>query len=305
MTIRGSSQGDYSAAVFVSGGLIDVRNSIIEGGGSEGGNQPGEWAFAVYDFLSNGLTLINNTINGGVATDTAAIWNFAGRRALIEGNRINGEGLVSVFPSRSIGVFFRDTREAILRNNLIEGGIGRQTSTGVYLQENISSYIDPVVQNNTINASGDFQSRGVQLVGSTTPTIDNNIISAGTGSNLQYCITEDSSGSDAAFLRNNLLFDCATGLIFDEVSTNVTDISVVNGLADTTASGNISVDPQFVDRDGADDELSTLVDNDWRLSGSSPPSVTAGGLDLSADFEDDFNDNLRTVNWSIGAYELD
>lgn len=303
MTIRGSSQGGHSAAVFVSGGLIDLRNCVIAGGGSDGGNQPADWAFGVYDYISNGLTLVNNTINGGVAGDTAAIFNFAGKRAQIDSNRIDGGG--STAPnSRSIGVFMYATRSGIIRNNVIEGGKA-STAAGIYVQEVGESTTDPVIRNNTVNASGAFNSRGIYLWGPTTPVIDNNIISASTGSSRQYCIDENNVDADPASLRNNVLFDCATALYRDELTTDITTISDVNNLANTDSSGNISIDPMFVDRDGADNDLTTFADNDWRLSAGTPVSVSEGGLDLSAEFELDLEGKARTVPWSIGAYERD
>ena len=84
----------------------------------------------------------------------------------------------------------------------------------------------------------------------------------------------------------------------------------MNTLSDITdgCSGNISVDPAFLDKAGGD----------WHLTASSPLSVSEGGLDLSADagFPEDSGGNkidkdavVRTGDgtdgWSIGAYEYD
>ena len=137
------------------------------------------------------------------------------------------------------------------------------------------------------------------------PTIENNIISALKGASERYCVHETDANSDPTALRNNVLFDCPTALYRDEGNTAITDIAAVNMLMDTTSSGNVSTDPMLVDRDGADDDPTTFVDNDWHLSGASPASVTGGGLDLSALFTIDADGVARSVPWSIGAYEKD
>jgi hypothetical protein len=171
----------------------------------------------------------------------------------------------------------------------------------------------PIIQNNTINASSATDSFGIHMSAGSgalvAPTIENNIISALMGASERYCVHETDANSDPTALRNNVLFDCPTALYRDEGNTAgntaITDIAAVNMLMDTTSSGNISTDPMFVDRDGADDDPTTFVDNDWHLSGASPASVTGGGLDLSAQFTSDADGVARTAPWSIGAYEVE
>ena len=302
MTIRGSDQGDYSAAVYVKGGLLELRNCIIQGGGSNGGNHPSVRSYGVFDNGGNGLTLRNDTLYGGVAPDTAAAYLFINARALIEGNRIDGGG-EDLSGSDSTGIYMYATDDNVIRNNVIDGGRGASTSAGMLIYDVLLTNTDPIVQNNTINASSSNQSRGLWLVSSVMPIIENNIVSAGAGST-QICIDEANTTSDPAALRNNVLFDCPTAL-YGDYGSPLTSIDDVNNMMDTVASGNLSTDPMFVDRDGADNDLTTFADNDWDLSGASPASVTKGGLDLSANFDVDVEGNARTVSWSIGAYERD
>ena len=302
MTIRGSDQGDYSAAIYVKGGLLELRDCIIEGGGSNGGNHPSVRSYGVLDNGGNGLTLRNDTVYGGVAPDTAAAYLSVSARALFEGNRIDGGG-ENLSGSHSTGIFMFYTDDNVVRNNVIDGGRGAVYSAGMLIYDLSTSNTDPVVQNNTINASSSNQSRGIWLASnSAKATIENNIVSAAAGST-QICIDEYYATADPVSVRNNVLFDCPTALYRDEASLNLTNIDDVNNLMDTVASGNLSTDPMFVDRDGADNDLTTFADNDWHLSGASPASVTEGGLDLSADFDVDLDGIARSVPWSIGAYE--
>jgi hypothetical protein len=82
-------------------------------------------------------------------------------------------------------------------------------------------------------------------------------------------------------------------LYLDNFTLDINDIDDVNALFGTDSSGNISVEP-FLDSA-----------QDYQLTENSPTSVTEGGLDLSSDFDTDKAGNLRTVPWSIGAYEYD
>jgi len=50
-----------------------------------------------------------------------------------------------------------------------------------------------------------------------------------------------------------------------------------------------------------------LDSTDYSLTGSSPPAITEGGVNLSASWPDatDILGQARTVPWSMGAYEYD
>ncbi len=88
---------------------------------------------------------------------------------------------------------------------------------------------------------------------------------------------------------------------------NIIDIGDVNTLTDIIngMGGNVSVDPVFVDIDGADDDITTMDDNDWHLTGSTTTDISTGGLNLSADFTTDKDGVTRTDPWSMGCYEFD
>ena len=94
--------------------------------------------------------------------------------------------------------------------------------------------------------------------------------------------------------------------------------SNLQGIVGDPGSGVIDADPLFVDEDGADNDLSTIEDNDYRLTGASP-SVDTGSsaftvqdefdVDGDGDVTEllplDFEGNTRVVGGTVdmGPYE--
>jgi hypothetical protein len=69
-------------------------------------------------------------------------------------------------------------------------------------------------------------------------------------------------------------------------------VAEIESYLGAVASGNIADDPEpFVNRE----------DRDYRLTAGSAPEHA--GLDLSAEFTTDRDGVLRSVPWSMGAYE--
>lgn len=180
----------------------------------------------------------------------------------------------------------------------IQAGIA-QADRGFGVGLSLSS--NAIIVNNTIYAKRE----GINIF-SSNPDIRNNIIhSDGT------CIVEQNDLANPVVVRNNNLFGCIN-LYRDDGTTNITDLTTsitTNEGSGTLANfDNVSVDPVFVDFDGADNDLETILDNDWHLTESTPTSVAGGGLDLSATITTDKDNALRTndgagTGWSMGAYE--
>lgn len=285
-TVRGGSGGAASYGVYNVSSAPAIRGNTLHGGGGSS-NSTG-----LYNNASS-PTVENNTINGGSGgNNSMGIFSSSGA-PLIRSNTVDGgEGGISYGILNQIS-------SATIRNNAVSGGRGRSLSQGI-----LNNGGAPVIQNNTINGGSGSFSYGI-LNGSASPTIENNLVFT-SGNGTRYCIVETTSNADPVSLRNNDLFDCPAALYGDEGFTNkLTSIDAVNALADTAAGENVSIDPAFVDKDGADEDLNTLADNDWHLSSASPASVTGGGLDLSNDFTDDKEGVTRTLPQSIGAYERD
>jgi hypothetical protein len=140
-----------------------------------------------------------------------------------------------------------------------------------------------------------------------TPIIENNILFIRGGYGYGYGVYDSGSTDNPSSIKNNdfdgLLTSGSNGLYYD-AGTPYTDIALLNSSIGG-ASGNVNVNAQFLDRAGYD----------WHLTGSTPVSVSQGGLDLSGviNFPDnpghtakiDKDDVSRTAPWSMGAYEKD
>ncbi len=121
-------------------------------------------------------------------------------------------------------------------------------------------------------------------------------------SSIGYGIYEAGASGDPATIKNNDFVNIGSGLYFDEGTTAVTLIATINAMS-TATNTNLNADPLFVNQ----------LSNDWHLTASSP--AKGSGLDLSgeADFPsnsggvkvDRSGSTIRTLPWSIGAYELD
>ena len=303
--IRGGA-GDLSFAVFLVNASPRLRDCRIEGGSGL------TFSVGVYNYSSSSPAIENNTILGGTANSSFGIYNYTGCAPLIEGNRISGGGS----GSQSLGIYNDSWSPALIRNNLIDGG------GGAYSIAIMNFDSSPVIRNNTICGGHNSASWTVAMLNQTAqPVIQNNIVftTAGAG---RYGIYEFDAAADPGALQNNNIFDCPSGLYYDYDGTAVlstaaelNDYTLTTQNAASPSAGNIAEDALLVDPDGADDDLLTIEDNDWRLSASSPAAVVSGGLNGAHStagwgYTTDLNGGLRSplddsslTGWSMGAYE--
>ncbi len=239
----------------------------------------------------------HNTIHGGTCDgDGIGIFNYEANPAIYSNIIFGGNCINS-----TKGMYNYNASTPLIYNNIIRGGNG-YWSIGI---QNYTSGSDAKIYNNVISGGNGNKARAVEMRYGAAPEIINNIIFTEGGSN-RYGIYEYTPDGDPAKVENNDIFNCPTALYYDEGDdsefdegnngVNITDIATVNGLTDTTAGANVSVDPQFTDWSG----------KDYHLTADSPASVTEGGQDLSTEgITDDMDGNERTVPWSMGAYEYD
>lgn len=306
-TLNGGSGGSLTNGVYMITASSLVQDNTIHGGNPSdfGGNSYG------FEIHSGNPTIRRNTVQAssiGISADTTT--------ALIERNTISIVGAGPTASSTGVSI---SNSTLNLVNNTISGG-GGNTSFGIVNFQSAAN-----IRNNTINGGTALYVHGIRIWNASSapgPAIQNNIVFGG-GTIESHCISELNADSDAAVLQNNDLFSCATALYMDYVdgtgcATNdkcISSIADVNVAANTTqgaagsASSNVSVDPQFADIDGADNDVNTMDDNDWHLSAGSPASVKAGGLngiDQGWSFTTDKDGVTRPASgnpWSIGAYE--
>lgn len=240
-------------------------------------------------------TIEHNTISG-----VNGIFNTQNSISTIRYNIIKGAG-----GNYNYAVYNTDLAAPVIYNNIIAGGDNSARGTyGIYNHKTAAV----IIRNNTIDGgSGHNSSYGIYLKASPGIIIENNIIFT-SGGDFRYGIYEYSN-NDPGAVRNNNFFDCHT-LYYDAGETLV-DVFSINSMDGENSSGNVALDPDFSDR----------VSGDLRPGGAAPINITAGGLNLSLFFTDDYDQASRTTGyfgkgffdptnanaggWTMGAYEVD
>jgi hypothetical protein len=305
--IRGGG-GDISFALFLVDASPQIRNCTIDGGAGL------SFSVGIYNLNAASPSIEQNTILGGNGDFSFGIYNFSDCSPLIECNRIDGAGS----GTQSLAIYNDELCPAVIRNNLIDGG-GGAYSLGIMNFES-----SPVIRNNTISGGRNSADWSVGLFNqSSQPAIQNNIIFSIDGlGNLG--VYEYDAASDPAVFQNNDIFDCPNGLYYDYdgngfllTAADLNDYSHTTQDASLLSENNLADDAMLTDADGPDDDDSSIADNDWRLSGSSPAGVASGGLNgahstVGWGFASDLTGALRSPlddssisGWSIGAYEYD
>jgi hypothetical protein len=172
-----------------------------------------------------------------------------------------------------------------IRNCVIIAEDGMGEYTGIYC----TSGSDAFIQSNTIWAGTGTFDTAICLSASHC-TIDNNIFfPSGSGCGIWECGT---NAPPTHVWHND--FWCATPYNWDGSSLSFLEMIVHFDAKGVYRMNNLdSNDPDFVDASG----------DNYHISGSSP--IAGAGCDLSAFFTVDRDGLVRTVPWSIGAYERD
>jgi hypothetical protein len=274
-----------AAGIPVSGQAIGAA-TVIEGFYLEGGTSTQDHhSFGIYLFKGASPLIRSNKIHGGHGdTYSIGIITVSSSAPTITGNLIGGGDAPTTYALKL------SETTALVANNRLSGRGGTVESYGVLVNNG-----SPVVVNNTIDAGDASTAYGVFLFSAATPKVINNIIVVA-GKDKSYGLYEATISGDAAVLDNNDLFGCATALYHNWGGSpaDIKDLTTLHALSDTSASGNVVVDPGFVSA------------SDWHLQPSSPATVRTGGIDESSlGISTDMDGKPRTVPWSMGAYEQD
>ncbi|MEM7184075.1 MAG: DUF1565 domain-containing protein [Spirochaetota bacterium] len=296
----------------------NISGSTIEGG--NGGTSSGGTSYGVYfnSSNSNSITISGSTIQGGSQGYLTYGINLqltnSSSSTTITGNTIHGNGNSSTNESRA--VVDSSTISSLFANNLVYGGNGIN-SRGIILASTSTTIAK--IYNNTIiggTRSGQTDATAILTDSSATPDIQNNIFYVNTATT-NDCIFENSTGGDPSAIKNNDFFGCSGFLYNRDESAYKTSISTMQAVDATNYTGNVTLDPSFSDVNGADNDLSTISDNNLQIQSSTGVNVRQGGLNLSSSFTTDFAGNTRTAStggspsntgaagWSMGAYEQD
>lgn len=299
----------------------DAESAVIRG--NTVNESAGRIPFGIYLDGGKDIIIDGNTLYGGDSSGTlpfAGIWVTGATSVNINNNTIDGGTSSGGTDSQTNGIYVAGGWVGI-RNNVIYGGDGAELSAGVRV------YGSVWMDNNTIDGgSGSVRSSGVSIHSPDHASLRNNILMATSGTADNYCIYDNNAAPDEVL--NNGFFNCSTAPYYEaggqctnnedfDDNNNTCPLSEMESLSDIgSVSGNVEPDPAFADADGADDDATTLADNDYHLTGSSPSNIVEGGLDLSEYLTADKDGKARTAaiahtpdnggeGWSIGAYELD
>ena len=181
-------------------------------------------------------------------------WGVA-NRVVIRRNRIHDCGRMSPITNHDHGIYLSDTTDVQILDNVIYDNSDR----GVQLYPNADHTI---VRGNIIDGNGE----GVIFSGDGGEASDNNVVENNVITNARIRHNVESWFPDAVgsgnVARNNCVYGGKMGNIGDEVGF--------------TASRNLAVDPQFVDRAG----------KDFRLRAGSPCAAVLAGADLPSTPDD-------------------
>lgn len=244
----------------------------------------------------------NDDISAGKHTSTISfaihITDDSFHNVKISHNKITGAGAGQYSLDYQTAVYLKDS-DAEVSGNEINGGSNRISSTGIKLINSNAQLF-----NNTING-GRLTDKATAVYNfNSSSSIINNTICCGINSDAVYGIINYYNSNSV--IKNNIIFLAKSyidplkvyGITNDflsipAVSYNDIWLEKDMGLNYVGKNGNINIDPVF-------EELFT----DWHLTSGSPMEVTAGGLeDTITDIDKD--GTIRTIPWSIGAYESD
>ena len=299
-TIHGGSGQNTQGIQNFRTGMVSIFDNFISGGvavnTARGINNDSSGAPA---------TIANNVVYAGSSFNTFGISSIATSLLTIERNVIHGG-------RSTAGSYALDESGTSndVRNNLIHGGEGGTVRALRFYNSGT------LIRNNTVSAGDGTLVYGLQVAaeaGSPTPVVENNLF-MNPASSSGYGIFESTADGDPISVRNNNFDGFGLETYYDhdggcgmagDADPDTCTADEVNSLGDMTVSSNTAAVPLLEDVDGPDDDLSTMEDNLWSPSASSPGALTSGGLDLSSDFTDDYTGTTRTAPWSIGAYEYD
>lgn len=252
----GSISGSNSSyGIYNDSSSATIANSSITGGTASGTTSSHGIAN-----IDSSPTISGNTITGGKSGYTSYGIRNTNSSPSISRNTISGGAATT----NSFGVYNFSSSPNITNNIIISGVTLSGGTFGIYNTQTSA----PAISGNTIivSAAGTSNGYGIRMDGS-KPTIRNNTLYLTGKSSTRVGIGETVAGDNPVELKNNAFFDIGTGgsfYVYLDVDTgtgqcwgggasaggncvNIIDMeSDLNGEPAQTASGNISLNPLFV-----------------------------------------------------------
>jgi hypothetical protein len=306
----------------------NIDNNEITGGTGSSNSR------GIFNYSSYAIITDNNIIGGNDAIQSFGIYNYTSLPIITDNIIDGGIGTLAI---KTTGIYNGIVSDCSISANTISGGSGQSTSTGIQnsqsspmIANNIifggdslnaigvrnESMAKPYILNNTINAGSKANAIGIFIISAAAPYIRNNNIFAELDYTHGTCgIYEYNADADPSEVKNNNFFnlyfyyDHDSGGYKNAISNTVTNppsgalaLNAASGSVSGNITNNLISGNYFVD----------YANKDYRLKTTTPAAVKTGALDQSS--ETNFPKNeldqpidkdgiVRTVGWSIGAYE--
>ncbi len=309
---RGTTQSSPGYSIRFSGSAVTAK-TILEGFAVKGADA--NYGAAVVASDRAAPVIRSCSLAGGTGSYSYGVRSMTQASPRIESSFIDGGDGGSSF---GISV---DGAEVTVASCTITSGTGTVVSYGIALTSSRASVSGSVIDGGNANSSygvAAYSAPNVSLLGctisggrgktayavfiaSSDPDIRSCLLFT-RGSAKAYGIYENYGDSDPKTLEGNCLFDCPSGLYYDEDTRKAYaavspegQFILPDGTAVTTPRGkaNITAVPIL----GPAPEL--------RTSPGSPEAVLRGGVALPPGSDLDRDGRKRTLPYSIGAYEVD
>jgi hypothetical protein len=309
---RGATQASPGYSIRFSGSSVSAK-TLLEGFTVKGGDANFCAAVVVADRASP--VIRSCSLAGGTGGYTYGLRCLTQAAPRIESSFIDGGDGGSSFGISADGA------AVVVVSCTIVPGTGTAVSYGIALTSSKASVSGSVIEGGRANSSygvAAYSAPELSLFGCTISGGRGNlacaVFIASSGPDIRNCllftrgtgkafgIYENYGDSDPKILEGNCIFDCPSGLYYDQdtrkafAAVSSEGLFVLpDGTAMTTPRGkaNISVTPIL----GPAPDLRTSPD--------SPEAVRRGGVSLASGLDLDRDGRRRTAPYSIGAYEVD
>ena len=312
-----SGTGTWDTApisVGANAGAVTIRGNTVTAGNA---NSSLGRSLGIQANNNTNTTLIENNIatagnSAGDHSDGITANNAAGSLT------INGNLAYAANGTTTVGIFVPSAVNLSMYNNRVAAGTGTINSFGIAVDG--ATGTANRIGNNLVYGGNSDPSYGLSLGGGgafSNLTVANNTLHAGAGlSGSAFWMAAGTVTN--TYLLNNIFY--TAGAICSRIPTVTSSVPSFHGYNNftgcTTTDDFIGVgtapvhgDVVLANINGLDNDITTMADNDWRISVGDTSGAKTSGLDLTSGYPGftlDMDGVTRDVldgGWSIGAYE--
>lgn len=266
---------------FAGGGIFTSRGiNILENNNLDG--NWGIWGGGIY--ATNGINSIsNNILSENAASQGGGIYTFLGTHTL-KNNSFSANSATF----QGGGFYTRSGTNVLLNNKLL--GNSAEYGGGIFLYVSTNNLTNNIISGNSATIRGG----GIGTFAGTNSLINNSL--SGNTANEAGAIFSESAVNFT--ITNNIIWGNSSGILSPFISP-VVSYSIVQGDGVYPGTGNLNVDPQFVEQPTI--ALGTM--GNLRLKVGSP-AIDAGIVIGTLDTDLDGNTRPAGSWYDMGAYEF-